>query len=247
MPLSVCTLAERPDLASRMDHISASVWPEFMQHDEVANRHWGRLLAEFPGFQVVVCEGEEVVAAGNTIPVVWEGTAEALPEGWDAAFEGGVRDHEAGREPTAVSALSATVAPEHQGKGLSVAVLRAMRALARERGLGALIAPVRPSLKSLYPLTPIERYARWTGEDGLPFDPWLRVYRRLGAEVLRLAPRSMEISGTVADWEGWAGMRFPESGQYVVPGALEPIEVDRERDVGLYVEPSVWMRHKVVA
>ena len=57
----------------------------------------------------------------------------------------------------------------------------------------------------------------------------------------------MEISGTVADWEGWAGMRFPESGRYVVPGALEPIEVDRERDVGLYVEPSVWRRHKAVA
>ena len=70
MPLCVRTLAERPDLAFRMDHIGASVWPEFMQHDEVADRHWGRLLADFPGFQVVVCEGEEVVAAGNTIPVV---------------------------------------------------------------------------------------------------------------------------------------------------------------------------------
>jgi GNAT superfamily N-acetyltransferase len=222
VPLSVRTLAERPDLAPRMDNISASVWPEFMQHDEVANRHWGRLLAEFSGFQVVVCEGEGVVAAGNTIPVVWEGTAEALPEGWDAAFEGDVRDHEAGREPTAVSALSVTVAPEHQGKGLSVAVLRAMRALARERGHGALIAPVRPSLENLYPLTPIERYARRTGEDGPPFDPWLRVHRRLGAEVLRLAPRSMEISGTVAEWEGWGECASPRAAGTSCPGPWSP-------------------------
>ena len=42
-------------------------------------------------------------------------------------------------------------------------------------------------------------------------------------------------------------MRFPESGRYVVPGALEPIEVGREKDIGLYVEPNVGMRHSVVA
>ena len=30
---------------------------------------------------------------------------------------------------------------------------------------------------------------------------------------------------------------------YVVPGALVPVEIDRERDEGLYVEPNVWMVH----
>jgi hypothetical protein len=28
-----------------------------------------------------------------------------------------------------------------------------------------------------------------------------------------------------------------------VPGALVPVRIDRERDVGTYVEPNVWMRH----
>jgi hypothetical protein len=36
---------------------------------------------------------------------------------------------------------------------------------------------------------------------------------------------------------------LPESGTYVVPGALVPIEIDRERDEGVYVEPNVWMVH----
>jgi hypothetical protein len=40
-------------------------------------------------------------------------------------------------------------------------------------------------------------------------------------------------------------MAFPESGQYVVEGALVPVEIDRERDRGLYVEPNVWMLHSV--
>ena len=38
-------------------------------------------------------------------------------------------------------------------------------------------------------------------------------------------------------------MAFPESGAYVVSGALVPIEIDRERDEGVYVEPNVWMVH----
>jgi hypothetical protein len=47
----------------------------------------------------------------------------------------------------------------------------------------------------------------------------------------------------VADWEEWTEMTFPESGAYVVPGALVPVEIDRERNEGVYVEPNVWMVH----
>jgi len=49
----------------------------------------------------------------------------------------------------------------------------------------------------------------------------------------------------VAEWEGWTGMAFPETGDYVVEGALVPARIDRERDLGLYVEPNVWMRHSL--
>ena len=52
-----------------------------------------------------------------------------------------------------------------------------------------------------------------------------------------------ERPGSVAEWEEWAQMAFPETGAYVVPGALVPVEIDRERDEGLYVEPNVWMVH----
>jgi hypothetical protein len=55
----------------------------------------------------------------------------------------------------------------------------------------------------------------------------------------------MRIPGTVAQWEDWTGLAFPESGWYVVPGALVPVEIDRERDEGLYVEPNVWMVHSL--
>ncbi|MGH7666059.1 MAG: hypothetical protein ACREN1_01920 [Candidatus Dormibacteria bacterium] len=53
----------------------------------------------------------------------------------------------------------------------------------------------------------------------------------------------MVITGTVAEWEGWAAMVFPEAGRYVVPGALDLVEIDRAGDRGTYVEPNLWMRH----
>jgi hypothetical protein len=61
---------------------------------------------------------------------------------------------------------------------------------------------------------------------------------------IRVAPRSM-IEGRVREWEGWTGLQFPQSGRYVVPGALVPVTIDRRRDRGRYVEPNVWMLHPV--
>ena len=104
---------------------------------------------------------------------------------------------------------------------------------------------MRPSLKQLYPLTPMERYIRWARADGTHFDPWLRVHQRMGAEILRVAPKAMVITDTVARWEEWTGLRFLETGNYVVPGAFQPIKIDVRRNTGRYEEANVWMRHPV--
>ena len=55
----------------------------------------------------------------------------------------------------------------------------------------------------------------------------------------------MIITGCVADWEEWAKLRFPDSGPYVIPGALQPITIDREADRGYYEDPNIWMWHKL--
>jgi hypothetical protein len=60
---------------------------------------------------------------------------------------------------------------------------------------------------------------------------------------VKVAPHSMRVPGSVGEWEEWTEMTFPETGAYVVPGALVPVEIDRERDEGLYEEPNVWMVH----
>jgi hypothetical protein len=134
-----------------------------------------------------------------------------------------------------------------QGRGLSGLIIQGMARAAARAGLECLIAPVRPTWKERYPLAPLERYAAWLREDGLPFDPWIRLHVRLGATILGLAPRSLDVRGTLSQWEEWAAMAFPASGDYVVPGALVPVTMDRELDEGRYIEPNVWMRHESLA
>ncbi len=73
----------------------------------------------------------------------------------------------------------------------------------------------------------------------------MRTQEQAGAELIGIAPASMRITGSVGDWESRTGLRFPDSGRYVVPGALVPVEIDRERDEGVYVEPNVWMHHRI--
>jgi hypothetical protein len=107
------------------------------------------------------------------------------------------------------------------------------------------VAPVRPNQKSKYPLTNIDDYIQWTNEEGLPFDAWLRVHARLGARIIKPCHEAMVIHGTRAEWERWTGLKFPQSGPYYIPGALKPMEMDLEKDEGLYVEPNVWMVHTV--
>ena len=109
--------------------------------------------------------------------------------------------------------------------------------------LRELIAPVRPTLKGRYPLTPIERFVEWRRADGTHFDPWIRTHERIGGEIIALAPQSMVIEAPVSNWEEWTGLRLPEDGSYVVEGMLAPLEL--RGGIGYHVEPNVWMRHPV--
>jgi GNAT superfamily N-acetyltransferase len=209
-------------------------WPEIVLHDPVSNENWGRLYLERPEFQFALVDDDgTVLAEGNSFPV------DGMPASWREALRTGF-EHES---PDRLCALAILVDPVEQGRGLARLMLEHMRGLAFERGWD-LVAPVRPSLKHRYPLTPIERYVEWRRDDGTLFDPWLRAHERLGAELLGIAESSLVAEGTVAELEEWSGLAFPESGRYVVEGALVPVEIDRERDRGSYREPNVWMCHR---
>jgi hypothetical protein len=216
-------------------------FPEYNNHGDVLNRYWARLTEERAEFQFHLIEGDEIAARARCVPVRWDGTVEDLPAGIDGAIARGLDEEGA----NVLCAMLISVPRAQRGRGRSAEALRAMLDIARTHGLEALIAPVRPNWKERYPLVSIERYAAWRREDGLLFDPWLRVHERAGAKVLKPEPESLRITGTVAEWEEWTEMPFPESGEYVFPGGLATLEIDREQDAGRYWEPNVWMAHAV--
>jgi hypothetical protein len=223
MATRIVSALERPDLAEPADEAPEAAFPEYNKHGDVLGPRWSRLYEEYPADQLVLWDDAtgEVLGEGNTIPCRFDGTVEGLPRGIDEVVASGLPEVGDSPEPTALCAPAIAIPPGQENRGQSRLLLAGMRALAAGRG----------------------RYAAWTRADGLPFDPWLRVHARLGGRILRTEPESLRISGTVADWEGWVGMAFPETGRYVFPDGLALLHVDWERDIGLYYEPNVWVAH----
>lgn len=244
MTITMHTAAERPDLWER-GIPSASVWPEYNLHGDVLNRWWGHLDEDLPDYQFVLYDEvkDEVVAEGHTGPLWWDGTDDTLPDGIDATIEQVFARARAGEPVNTLCALAAETPPEGRDRGLAEQLLKAMGTIGERQGLRHLIAPVRPSLKERYPLTPIERYVQWRRDDGQLVDPWMRIHERLGARVSTPLPKSLRITGTVAEWESWTEMAFPDSGDYVFPHGLAPLHIDRSADRGVYWEPNVWLLH----
>jgi len=237
----------RADYRDLVRGLTKIAWPEFMLHDQVASELWHELLDRFPEYQLALydTENKRVAAMGNSFPLRWEDSLENLPEdGWDWVFVKAVKDHKQGLSSNYHCAIQAVIHPEYRGHGLSARIIEAVRAVSKAKDLQALIIPIRPSEKSKYPLTSIDDYITWKNEEELPFDAWIRVHVRLGGKIIKTCHESKTIRGTRAEWEEWTGLKFPQSGEYVLADALVPIEMNVERDEGIYIEPNVWMVHK---
>lgn len=244
----VISLSARPDLDDEREQIESAAWPEFMLHDPVLNRHWGELIKSFPNYQFALHDQGEILAFANTVPLEFSGPLTDLPDrGVDWGVEKSILDHRRRAKPNCLMGIQAVVGTAHRSKRLSGVLVGQMVALAARTNLRHVILPVRPNQKSQFPLIPMERYVTWTGNNGLPYDAWLRVHVRLGGKIIRVCPESMIIPGTVAEWSHWTGLKFPGTGRYCLPGALNPIDIDVEQDQGIYREPNVWVVHDVGA
>lgn len=249
--LVVATLAERPDLRGKVfgPEIQSAL-PEFARHDPIAVLYYGNAALErYLDYTLVAvdpAEPDRPVARAFCVPFAFrDGTPgrEALPDGgWDAVIRWAHEDHCAQRRPNAVSALEIMVTPRLQGQGVSQMMLKAMRDNARRLGFHELWAPLRPTEKDKEPLTPFAQYVRRRA-DGQPHDAWVRTHVRAGAEIVKVAPRSIVIPGSLAEWREWTGLPLDQSGPAIVPGALNPIYVSLEQDHAVYVEPNLWVRH----
>ena len=250
--LVVATFAERRELLAKVfePEIQSAV-PEFMRHDPASALYFGEgQLGDYLDYGLAAvdpAEPDRPIARAFSVPFAFpERGRESLPDGgWDQVIRWAYRDRLAGAKATAVSALEITVAPRLQGRGISRVMLKALCDNARRLGFADLYAPLRPTDKHREPHTPFADYIGRCREDGLPHDSWLRTHFRLGAAIVKIAPYSMVIAGTLAEWRRWTGLSFAQSGPAIVSGALSPVHVSLEQDHAVYVEPNLWIRHSL--
>jgi GNAT superfamily N-acetyltransferase len=252
--LVVSTFGARPELLPKVfePEIQSAV-PEFMRHDPTGALYYGdsdlQNYLEYGLVAVDPAAPDRPVARAFSVPFAFPDGArgrETLPDGgWDQVIRWGHQDRLAGIPATAISALEIMVAPRLQGRGIARMMLAALCDNARRLGFSELYAPLRPTDKHCEPLTPFAEYAARRRADGQPHDSWVRTHVRLGARIVKVAPCSMVVAGTLAEWRRWTGLPLGQSGLAVVPGALSPIHVSLEQDHAVYVEPNLWVCHPV--
>lgn len=137
-------------------------------------------------------------------------------------------------------------------------IIEKMKQAAREAELSVLVVPLRPTCKQKFPMLSMSEYISWKvpnsgeKENGIdyPFDPWLRKHVRLGGRVIKIAPRSMVVTGTIQEWQEWTSVNLgfdenKDGAMITFPGGLVPLEYQMKEDQCIYTEPNVWLYHNL--
>jgi GNAT superfamily N-acetyltransferase len=250
MNIEIFTLRERPELRPQI--FSAAFrppfWPEFLLHDSAARLYFGEPHFDaYHDYAFAAVEDGTVVGRAFSVPFAFDvaGRRELPDGGWDEVICWAHEDRVVGRPASAVSALEISLLAPARGRGFSRAMLDAIRRNTRARGFRDLYAPVRPTDKVRQPFVPMRDYVAARRPDGLPADPWLRTHVRAGGSIVKIAPYAMTVVGSLAEWTAWTGLTFEDFGEVAVDGGLTPVHVSVAQDHAVYVEPAVWVHHRV--
>ena len=224
--------------------LSERVWPRFLTDApdlpepglrvEITPRE---LAERFPVWGIRRDSTGELVAFANAAQVTVDGKKQLPESGWQFA----VRSGTAFGEKNALCLLVANVDPSARGLGLSKALIERAKLAGRLLGLETMVAPVRPTKKHELPAASMEEYLKSFGA----LDPWIGVHAKSGASISGVCPESVVVRATLTKWRDWTGCQFTTSGKEIVPGALAPVDVDVERNLGTYREPNVWMKYSL--
>ena len=239
---SVRTRADSGEIRKAAQAIEQAAWARFgfLNFTRSHYDHYANLLDQYSHLQLCLVDDNSgyVVAASSCVPFEWDGSP--LPEeGWDWAVEQASRS----TSPNAACMLAISVPELHRSRGLARRLIHAVRERVEQAGLTALVAPVRPSMKSRHPDVSIDDYTGWRDDGGRHYDSWMRSHESCGGTLVGACHRSMVVDEPLGFWEAWLGHRFDRAGSHIIPGALAPIEVDLDRGRARYEEPNVWFRY----
>jgi hypothetical protein len=228
-----------------MEALFAEGFPDFIRGDKEVQKYIARVRESFREYDLMLTdEDDQPAATGWGVPIAWSGEVSVLPPTFVDVLRQSIELHDDSGAADTFVVCGAVVHPSLKGGEAAASLLRALCDTATQHRLSNVIAPVRPTRKHLYPLLDIDTYAAWVRSDGMPWDPWLRLHVRIGGEVIGLAREAQTMTDAISQWEEWTGLELPVSGEYIIPKGMAPLRIDKSADLGTYVEPNVWVRHR---
>ena len=223
-----------------------NAFPAIVRRSPVISKYWDRVEKYFPEYQLfIINEKDDVVGFINSIPFYWNDRLDVLPrEGWDWMLMKGIDDYEKGVEPNSLGGLQIIVASEYLGQGYSKVIINKAKNIVVELQFNHFVIPIRPTYKSRHPHMSMTDYIQYREHDKI-YDPWIRTHLKGGAEILNVCDKAMHVYGNLSFWEDIMKQPLSTSGQYVVEGALNPINIDISKDYGEYFEDNIWISYPV--
>jgi GNAT superfamily N-acetyltransferase len=241
--LVIRTRADSPQLKKAASSIEQAAWNDlgYLNYTRAHYEYYSSLLDEYADYQLCLVDEDTgyPVAAANSVPLACPDLGSLPSEGWDWLVETAAKTKRG--SANVLGALAISVPAVHRSKGYARRMIRALLDLAAAKGLSGVIAPVRPSAKVLHPWVSIDDYVTWLDAGGRIYDPWLRSHLTSGGKLVGPCARSMVVDEPLAFWENWSKQTFDKSGAYAIDGAIVPVNIDLERQMGRYEEPNVWV------
>lgn len=228
-----------------IEDINEKAWPKFMQGEKVMRSYWGFMLSNFDKYQLVLTHDHVVIAIVNSAPFrLGPDVNELHKDGIYWGLKQVTHDYYNGIKPNTLLALQIVVNPDFRGKKISYECVKILKRLAHEQGFDRVVIPIRPSSKHLYPLTNKSNYINWKNQEGYPYDSWLRVHIKAGGKIVKQC-KGISIRSSIEEWKEWTRLHFGSTGEYIVPGALNPVYADLDKNLVTYTQDNVWVVHHV--
>ena len=242
MNFTIERLSHHPGYTEKLVFLHWQATPRYLS--QAAASAVRALTERFADFQFVALSGGKLIGTVFTLPFDWDGVAGNLPASLEEIISLADECRKLKKPARTLAVLEVVAADEHGSDILRQDILRSLKNQAGHYGFTSLATPVRPVKKCAHPLIPFGQYVNWKQDDGMPLDPELRLHREMGALVLGTMPDAVTIDGEIAEWEDWTGMRFTQSGEYIVDGAQKPVIIDKTNNRGYYTDARIWMVHK---
>jgi hypothetical protein len=132
---------ERLDLHDIQEEICGKAFPTFLYYSEIAATTWEKMIDYFREYQLLLLYNDKIVSVYNCMPMNLDIPDEDLPE---EAFNWGLE------------------------KGISSITISEIKKMCAKMGIKKLIIPIRPTLKSKYPLNDIDQHCLFINKHGRP-------------------------------------------------------------------------------